>query len=57
MKTYKITVHSDDLVCIVTANDEDDAEQKYIKGEIDEWIAGSEYEQSDMKVEEIKNET
>jgi len=54
MKKYKITIHSDDLECIVTASDEENAEQQYLKGEIDEWLAGSEFEQSDMTIEEIE---
>ena len=47
-----ITVHSDDIECIVTATDEDDAEQKFLGNEIDEWLS-SEYEQPNMTVEEI----
>lgn len=50
MKQYKITIHSDDSICYVSANDEEDATEKYYNGEIDEWET-SEWEQPDITVE------
>ena len=37
MKRYKVTVHCDDIVAIVLANDEDDAVDKYFEDEIEEY--------------------
>lgn len=52
MKQFKITLHSDDTECIVTANDEDEAEEKYWNGEIDEFLT-PEWEQPSVIIKEI----
>lgn len=49
MERYKVTIHSDDLICYVLATDEENAIDKYYEDEIDEWEV--EPEQPDVKVE------
>ncbi|KKN53855.1 hypothetical protein LCGC14_0598140 [marine sediment metagenome] len=38
MKRYKVTVHCDDIVAIVLAEDEDDAIDKYYDDNIEEYL-------------------
>lgn len=52
MKKFKVTLRSDDTECIVTANNADEAEEKYWNGEIDEFLT-SEWKQSEVIVKEI----
>lgn len=52
MKKFKVTLHSDDTECVVIAENEDEAEEKYWNGEIDEWLT-SEWEQPQTIIEEI----
>ena len=53
MKQFKVTVHGDDTECIVTANNAEEAREKFDNGEIDEWLT-PECEQPEIRIEAVK---
>lgn len=44
MKKFKVTLHSEDTECIVIAKDEEEADEKFWNGEIDEWLTEESYQ-------------
>lgn len=44
MKKFHITLHSDDTECVVTAENEEEADEKFWNGEIDEWLTEESYQ-------------
>jgi len=53
MKAYKVTVHSEDLECVVRVGDnegEEEAIEKWQSDDVDEWISARP-EQPDVTVE------
>ena len=55
MKKYLITIHSEDTQCVVSAENEEEAEEKYFNDDIDEWVT-AEFEQPFVDVKEIEDE-
>jgi len=52
-KLFKLTIHTKDSECIVSAKDEESAAEKYWNNEIDEWISFEGVRQPEVIVEEI----
>ena len=50
MKKFLITIHTEDTQCVVTAENEEEAEEKYFNDDIDEWLT-AESEQPFIGVE------
>lgn len=53
MKKFLITIHGEDTQCIVTAGNEEEAEEKYFNNSVDEWLT-DQYEQPFISVKEIE---